>query len=242
MMRILSLAAVAVLFSGAASAAPLQVYFNDMDGGETFGAGVTGSFMDPVGTVIESVQGFAGLGLPGNQFSGDFARNISNSHPGSSLTLQLNNLPSHDSVDIGFLFAAIDSWDSDNGSVSPDWFEVLVDGALITARTFANASGSNTSSFGVDIGSGLVNRGFSSYSDRAFDTNSDPALDVAHSASTLTVEFRSNGAGWQGGSDESWAIDNLNVSINTTAAVPEPAGLALALGGVLGIAALRRRG
>ena len=74
-----------------------------------------------------------------------------------------------------------------------------------------------------------MDRGFSGFTDRAFDMTAEAALqNIPHTASTLTVSWFASGAGWQGGSDESWAIDNLSVSINAApAATPEPGTLAL---------------
>jgi len=52
----------------------------------------------------------------------------------------------------------------------------------------------------------------------------DPLFtNIAHTADTLTVDFFASGPGWSGGGDESWAIENVSVSLNGT--VPEPASL-----------------
>jgi hypothetical protein len=49
--------------------------------------------------------------------------------------------------------------------------------------------------------------------------NSEPSLqNIPHTASSVTISFFASGAGWQGGNDESWGLDNLSVGIN----VPEP--------------------
>jgi hypothetical protein len=45
-------------------------------------------------------------------------------------------LASHDSIDVDFLLAAIESWDgADNGGWSPDFFHVEVDGISIFHET-----------------------------------------------------------------------------------------------------------
>src|SRR5262249_49353682 len=58
--------------------------------------------------------------------------------------------------------------------------------------------------------------------DSAYNVGLDSAFsNIPHTSSSLTVEWFASGAGWQGGSDESWAIDNLEVIVirSTTAAV-----------------------
>ena len=48
----------------------------------------------------------------------------------------------------------------------------------------------------------------------------EPAFfDIPHSATTLTVEFFASG-GWQGGNDESWAIDQLRICIASANQAP----------------------
>jgi hypothetical protein len=43
----------------------------------------------------------------------------------------------------------------------------------------------------------------------------DPTFNnIPHMVSTLTIEWFASGAGWQGGTDESWAIDNVEVILN----------------------------
>jgi hypothetical protein len=90
-------------------------------------------------------------------------------------------------------------------------------------------------------------RGFADlYPDRAYDMGLDPRLFFAHTAATLTVQFFANGPGWQGGIDESWGIDNLEIILivpeveGTITSVPEP-GTLLLVGGALLAGARRLR-
>jgi hypothetical protein len=48
------------------------------------------------------------------------------------------------------------------------------------------------------------------YKDSAFQN-------ISHTSSTLTVEWFTSGGGWQGGTDESWAIDNVVVLVDNVA-------------------------
>ncbi len=59
--------------------------------------------VNPGSATLTGVQGFAGLGYPGNQFGGNFLR----SPTGNVAKLQLTGLPPHTTVNIGFLLAAI---------------------------------------------------------------------------------------------------------------------------------------
>ena len=240
-----TIAVATLLWATPASAVPLQVYFNDFDGTETFGSGATGGLSGI--TTTEGVQDYNGLGPGGNQFGGNLLRNFSVA--AASTILTLNNLPPHVSIDIDFLLAIIDSWDSLDGAAdaTPDFFNVTLDSVSLLQHTYASASGTVTNTTGTDIGGWPVHRGFwSSYGDRAFDASTEGALTgVAHTGSTAVIELFASGAGWQGDPDplvgdfdESWGIDNLKVTIN---AVPEP-GTFLLLGiDLTGLVVSRKR-
>lgn len=245
---IVLLAVTALGGATAVKAAPLQVYSNNFDGTETFGGGATGGLF--LITTTAGVQNFSTLanpGNPGNTFSGNLLRNDDTNLPTTPTVIHLSNLPAHDSVSLSFLLAIIDSWDSSNGAPSPDIFNVVVDGNYVLTATFANQSGTITDTVGtsltnlMDLWSGPSGPHFN---DRAYDVTGDARLtSIAHTASTLTVELFASGSGWQGGTDESWGIDNLAVTINATATVPVPEPMPLAaLGlGLAGIWLMRRR-
>jgi uncharacterized protein (TIGR03382 family) len=210
--HMIAVAAVAAL-AGVASAQ--QVFSTNFEAGapaEFSGAGA-----------VEGTQGYASYGF-GQQF-------LLNNTLGSPSILTLTNLPAHTAINIDLLLAAIDSWDSDNGNPAPDYFNISVDNVSVFQATFANTSGSN--SYGPLLVDN-ANLGFSSYLDDAADLSAEPALhNIPHTASTVVIQFYASGAGWQGGFDESWAIDNVAVSV-----VPAPGAAAV---GLLGLAALRRR-
>lgn len=232
------------LLASAPAHAQIQVYFNNFDGTETLSSGAAGSFSGV--TTTEGVQGFGGLGPAGNQFSGSFLRNQTTGNPAAPTVLTLTNLPGHTSIDVDFLLGVIDSWD---GQQAPDIFNVTVDGTPVFTPSFAVASGTSnyTPPAGGDIGGGSQQRGFNGgFNDQAYNMYVEPSLNnISHSASTLTISWFASGAGWQGGADESWAIENVRVTLNGTAvAAPEPGTLGLAALGALPLAGglwLRRR-
>ena len=225
--------------AAAASAAPVTVFSTDFNG-------ALAPEITPGTASLTGVQGFAGLGPSGNQFGGNFLR----SETGNVVTLNLSGLPAHDTITLGFLFAAIDSLDGTGVFPAGDFFKIVFDGATLFSESFANATPSQIQSYvpppGVELAR-HVDLGFSGpgsfYTDSAYDFGADPAFaNFAHSASTAKIEFFIFGPGNQDINDESWAMDNLNVSVTTIGRdIPEPFTLSLFGAGLAGAVALRRR-
>ena len=230
--RLVVLAAMAALFAlPAASAGAATLHWS-----AGFESGLPAEMSAP-GTELAAVQGWNGLGPAGNQFGGQFLRYTS--VPLFDTRLVLRNLPAHSHVSVGFLLALIDSWDG------VELFQVTVDGALLFSHWFQLASG-DTSNYpppsGALLSSG-TNLGFTSGTywgrDRAYDLSAEPAFqDIPHTADSLVVVWKLGAVSgpaatqWQGGSDESWAIDNVRVWLSSTADAPGPqAPHALALSG-----------
>lgn len=152
--------------------------------------------------------------------------------------LTLTGLPEHTHVSLGFLLGLIDSWDG------TELMQVQVDGQLVFSHWFQLATGDDSSydaPAGALLSSG-TNLGWSSGSyygrDRLLDLSLEPAFQqIPHTAGTLTVTWTlgavSGGAAanWQGGTDESWVLDNLTVAVGGGAsAVPLPTAGARLLG------------
>jgi hypothetical protein len=211
------------------------------------------------GTSTESVQGLSGLGNPGRTFSGNLLRNANSGNPAAFSELTLTGLAAHTTISVGFLLAIIDSWDGNtSGQFRPDFFNITLDGNSIFSYSFANAvsgwNGNYTAPTNGLIagsatpgGAGAANFGWGARefdNDSAFDMYLENALqNIAHTGSTATFRFFASGGGWQGGMDESWGIDNLQISTNAAIVPLPPAALAglSALAGVAGIGAIRRR-
>jgi len=203
------------------SASALSVFFSDLN------ADVPPEFSGI--TTTEPRQGFDGIGTGTNTFTGDFLRNTSgdaptNPVPVAPTILTLTDLPPHTSIDINFLLAIIDSWDGTATSCSeengPDIFNVKVDGNVIFSHTFQNApcgAQSYVPPPGVELVR-LVQLGFSSTgccpdetTESAYNMGLDPTFqNIPHTSSTLTIEWFTNDQ-FSGITDESWAIDNVEI-------------------------------
>ncbi len=215
---------------------------------DDFNTGVSSEFSGV--TTTEGVQSYSGLGTGSNQFSGDFLRNSSTGNPAAASTLTLTGLSAHTSIDLNFLLAIIDSWDGNYhpSLKAPDILNVLVDGNTIFSETFdalTLAEQTYSAPPGVQLswGSQLgFNPGNTWHIDAAYNMGLDPTFNnIAHTSSSLNVQWFASGSGWQGGNDESWALDNVEVRLNGTA-VPEPSlGLLLGISfiGLVGVGAVR---
>ncbi len=213
--------------------ASILAFTDDFDGGQTFGAGISGGFSGIITT--ESVQGYAGIGHAGNQFGGNFLRNKTGGSPkgtsGEATVLTLFDLPTHTSIDLNFLFGAIDSWD-----IQVPWddrFSVRIDGVTLFSQNFTNNPNASLQGYQPPANVLLLSRPFPQlgfnegfegqlgFDDSAYDLGLDTIFDdILHTQTTLTIEFISSGPDWQGGGDESFAIENVAVVLNGT--VPEP--------------------
>ena len=182
---------------------------------------------------LAGVQGYAGLGTGVNTFGGSMLHNTSGGipvgTPGSVTRLTLSGLQVHTSINLGFLLAIIDTWDGLIAATGEtDFINVRVDGNLVFRETFVNSSPtfqnqSYNPPTGVRLTPTPTQLGFNVAAgatlDSAYDMGLEPTFNnIPHSSSNLVVEFFSDGSGWQGGTDESWGIDNLQVTLNVTIA------------------------
>jgi hypothetical protein len=212
-MKVLLLAACIVVAASVARA-DTTVFYTD------FESGLPAQFTAP-GCVIDGVQGYNGLGPVGNKFGGNFLHFTS--VPLSDTQLTVTGLPAHDHLSLAFLAAIIDSWDG------TELFQVTIDGTQVFSNWFQLAQG-DASSYVAPAGGLLssgTNLGFTGGGyydhDRAYNMGIDPIFTVAHTASTVTIVWKISAISgpaadqWQGNTDESWAIDNVKVSVSSTA-------------------------
>ena len=199
------------------------VYSNDF---EANAAGISGAGS------LQGTQGYSGLG-----YGMRFLRNdaLGNPQPASVLSFNLAGAATGAmlSLDLGI----IDSWDG-AGAFGPDFFNVKVDGVTVFSQIFSNFAAATvhpalaTKAYGAVLGFN------STFPDSAY------LLTLALgnlSAGAHSIEFFASGANWQGGSDESWGIDNVLVTANFANPIPEPETYALMLAGLGVVAAVARR-
>jgi Ca2+-binding RTX toxin-like protein len=177
---------------------------------------------------VESVQGYSGLGTGSNVFAGNLLRNdtggsvaMPGSTPQTPTVLTFTNLPAHTSIDIDFLLAIINSWNAFGPAFGGDFFNVAVDGNVVFSQNFDNFNLANQLYLppaGVLLTPTPVELGFApepNRNDTAYDLGLDSSLEgIPHTASTLTVSFFADGLGFEGGDNESWGIDNLQITLN----------------------------
>lgn len=229
MVRHLSTAVSLAALLCVAPAQAVTVYSNNFDAPAATGGGAVAT-LTTSGFIGSSVGAF-------NATYGNFLRGESNS---VATELTLSSLPGHTAVSMGYIFGFMDSWDSRNGGCcSPDNVDVYIDGVLTFSYTYNNALGSIK-----DVGAGTVLHEYVQfdgnffYSDTIVDMSTDPGYSFAHSGSTLKIGWIASGAGWQGGGDEGYALDNIRVAVN---GVPEPSTYALMALGLAGVGAMVRR-
>ncbi|OLD93521.1 MAG: hypothetical protein AUI36_46790, partial [Cyanobacteria bacterium 13_1_40CM_2_61_4] len=90
------------------------------------------------GGTLESVQGYAGIGVNGDTFGGNLYRNATTGNPAGKTRLTLTGLPAHQTIDLRFLLAIIDSWEGSTTVNGPDRFIVTVDGQTRFSETFGS--------------------------------------------------------------------------------------------------------
>lgn len=169
--------------------------------------------IDPGTGLLTPSQDFAPLGGIGPTFL--------RCQTGNSVTVSLANLPPHGKLTIGFIFAAIDSLDGTGSFPAGDFMKITLDGTQIFRESFANATPDQIQSYVAPPGGELARHqdlGFGGpggfYTDSLYDMNVDTRFhDLAHTAQTATIVFTLEGEGVQSLDDESWAIDNLRVTI-----------------------------
>lgn len=214
----------ALVWSASASAAPF--YSNDFEG-------ATAEWSGP-GVVVPT---FGNKYLANTDASGSVA--------GASITsFTVAAGTELSGASLSLLFGAIDSWDNGGAGWGPDAFKIHLDGAEVFSTVFDNFQ-----NLGPTTGPGiaLVSYGTNLLGSSSNFNDAVYSLTVNLgdlSAGTHTLKFFASGPGWQGGSDESFALDN--VAVNGTVdvivgGVPEPQTYGLVLAGLLVVVGLGRR-
>ena len=221
------LASVALLAGGSAMAAESNIWSTTFDSDIFENIG-------PFGSGLAIAYGGATL-QPTGALPGFGSQYLWNGTSGTTI-FYASGLGAHSELRLKFDLVFQDSWDSINGSPAPDI--LFVDFAGQSYQwTVNNASGTV-----FDVGPGtVISRGSNLVGSGWSDTVVHYEFLFPHVASTFGLNIRFGGAGFQGGADESWGIDNFALSA-VHSIVPEPATWALLIAGFgLVGATLRRR-
>ncbi len=183
-----------------------------------------------------------------------------------TLTLSLNNLPVHDALTVSFSLYLIRSWDGNDTTVvngdplGPDHWKLGLGNTTLFDQTFSNGNPAGQS-YSPNPGATSCNPGYNAsypagtynpmtgaaecyslgyvFNDpnlgkQSMDSVYNLNLTTLNSDSSVVLNF--SGYGLQGLADESWGLDNVQVSV-----VPIPAAVWLFSSGMVGLIAIARR-
>ena len=193
-----------------------------------------GNFVLDTGVVLNAAtNGAFETAKPGfGNWSGNYFVNRRTGNPADPTTLTFTNLAPHSTISIAFLLGFLESWDSrDSGtSFGPDNLDLSIDGVQIISMTANNALGTiEDYAGGTELFDDVQLNDNMSFADALVDMSTAPLLTFAHSSTSLVVEVRASGAGWQGGADEAWGLDDVKITYDGRRVTPVPAPSALGL-------------
>lgn len=141
----------------------------------------------------------------------------------SGVKLSLNNIPTHSQLTVSFDLFTIHSWDGrSTGIYGPDIWTLTQDGSTLLNSTFANGNVSGQSYPGTYPGGNNPKQtGASEVNTLGYGSPSDAVYHLSYTFShtSSSVVFYFNATNLQGLDDESWGIDNVTLSRDTTAIV-----------------------
>ena len=182
---------------------------------------------------------FGGGTLTPSEALPNFGSQYFRNETGGTTEFIVQGLGAHSDLHLSFDLAFLDSWDGLDGTITPDILFLTLDGDPFDELTSNNASGSS-----ADYGAGTVVSPLAHYAQNGSwqDVVVHYDLIIPHTAANFVFGIRFGGAGFQGGFDESWGIDNFSLAATARDAIPEPAAWAMMIAG-FGLAgtALRRR-
>jgi len=168
-------------------------------------------------------------------------------NPAAQTVVTLSGLQAGSAVKFGGILAFLESWDSFNGSCcAPDALDIFINGNLVATLTSNNAQGSIEEYAGsTELFDGIQANGNGFFTDTLVDfSTSTFANSAADASGNWSFGIQARGAGWQGGSDEAWGLDNWSVYgtiARQVGAVPEPATWSLMILGLGMIGGAMRR-
>ncbi len=215
---------------GALSLPGAVIYQQNFEAGGPLPAGWTGA------GAIETTGGLSAFGFGANHL-----RNAGI----SSTLLTLTGLAAHTTLTLSFDLALWDSVD-----IGSDIFHLRADGVDLISASILIGNYFPADNLGVGPGT-LLTPAFTAFALPNFGYNSGfrdsarriSSITFSHTASSAVFAFAFPNS--QGGSDESFGIDNIVVESNAAAAdaagIPEPSTFVLAAGALVTLITLRRK-
>jgi hypothetical protein len=186
--------------------------------------------------------GAGGGSVQGSQSLPGFGTNFFRNDTSGTTVFSAGGLGAHTALELSFDLAFLDSWDGDDvpNCCSPDTLNVVINGVAVPLALTWNGGNAGAT---VDFGPGtVVGTGHYGFNGAWTDAVVHYSLVIPHTAASWSMSINFGGAGFQGGDDESWGIDNFSLAAVTGGGVPEPATWAMMiLGFGFAGAALRRR-
>ena len=190
----------------------------------TFESGVIGSGWSS-GAHLEQLSPFS-------RFMGRFSNNTANLADNVTLTIPLGGDTGGHApglCTLSFDLYVIDSWEGDWGG--PDQLQVSVNSSVLFDYTFSNTGTPQSYPFAPTVGPAQLGYAGTIWDKDSIYRNIQLQFDPGN-ANSIVINWR--GIGLQNLTDESWGIDNVNVS-----SVPTPGSAALL--GLGALTALRRK-
>lgn len=226
-----SLAVLALAAAAAPASAATNVWTTSFDSG----------YFETLGPFPYSSLGvtFGGGSIQGSQSLPGFGSSFFRNDTSGTTTFSASGLGAHTALELSFDLAFLDSWDGNTvpNCCSPDTLNVAIDGVAPLALTWTGGNGGALPFFGPGTVVGTGGFGFNgAWSDAVVHYS----FLIPHVASGWSMAINFGGAGFQGGDDESWGLDNFHLAAVT--GIPEPATWAMMIMG-FGLAGglLRRR-
>ncbi len=234
--RLLAAGAAALVLAAAGSAsADTNIWSTSFDSGyfETLGP-------FPHGSMGVS---FGGGSIVGSESLPGFGTNYFRNGTTGTTTFSASGLGAHSALHLSFDLAFLDSWDGflpPGNCCSPDVLTVAPDGVAPLSLTWNGGNGASPAVFGPGT---VVGTGYYAVNGSWPDAVVHYDFIIPTSASVWSMSISAGGAGWQGGDDESWGIDNFHLGAITAtkSATPEPAAWTMMILGFGAAGSLLRR-